>query len=227
MVLVPLVLFTRPAVLGAMGEYGKQNVPYGPAIADILASNKDRPSIVLATDHQLAGNFRLHAADIPVTIPGYERLEQPYAFDATHPVLVVWRRSSGKAVPVPACRTAGTGSNAKAHWPAKELDVRDVAAALPLWAGGRPLSFQLCLDLPGSRIVGQARSRFPNISGNTKEHRQRTGKLRCVDDLEKRHGNQENQPIEHRHQKEARPEADRLAFPVQRRLGEEARYLAR
>ena len=132
MVLVPLVLFTRPAVLGAWGEYGKQNVPYGPAIATILASNKDRPSLVLATDQQLAGNFRLHAADIQTTIPGYERLEQPYAFDATHPLLVVWRRSSGKAVPL-----LPVGLKAwlerKGAWPAKEPEVRE--AALPYHYG--------------------------------------------------------------------------------------------
>ena len=91
MVLVPLVLVTRPHVLGATGYYGKQNVPYGPAIAEILASNKDRPSIIVATEQQLAGNLRLHATDIPVTVPGYERFEQPYQFDATHPVLLVWR----------------------------------------------------------------------------------------------------------------------------------------
>ena len=74
MVIVPFVLFFRPMVLGAMGDYGKQNVPYGPAVDAILASGKDRPSIVLAIDHQLAGNFRLHAPDIPVIIPGYGNL---------------------------------------------------------------------------------------------------------------------------------------------------------
>ena len=98
MVIVPFVLFFRPIVLGAMGEYGKQNVPYGPAVDAILASGKDRPSIVLAIDHQLAGNFRLHAPDIPVVIPGYGNLSKPFAFDAAHPVLAVWRRD-GKAAP--------------------------------------------------------------------------------------------------------------------------------
>ena len=98
MVIVPSVLFFRPMVHGAIGDYGKQNVPYGPAVDAILASGKDRPSIVLAIDHQLAGNLRLHAPDIPVVIPGYGNLSKPFAFDATHPVLAVWRRN-GKAAP--------------------------------------------------------------------------------------------------------------------------------
>ena len=78
-------------IQGATGEYGKQNVPYGPAVAEILASNPDRPSVILASDHQLAGNVRLHAPDIPVVLPGYEDLEPPFLFDASHPVLAVWR----------------------------------------------------------------------------------------------------------------------------------------
>ena len=132
MVLVPLVLFTRPMAVGAMGDYGKQNVPYGLAVATILASNKDRPSIVLALDQHLAGNFRLHAGDIPITIPGYEPLERPYAFDATHPLLVVWRKSNGRADPrLPDALKAWL--ERKGVWPAEEPQVRD--AALPYHYG--------------------------------------------------------------------------------------------
>ena len=72
MLLVPARALRAADVLGATGDYGKQNVPYGPAVAEILASNPDRPSVILASDHQLAGNLRLHAPDIPVTLPGYE-----------------------------------------------------------------------------------------------------------------------------------------------------------
>lgn len=132
MVIVPLVLFTRPIVVGAMGDYGKQNVPYGPAIAEILASNKDRPSIVVAMDQQLAGNLRLHAAGIPVTVPGYERFEEPYTFDATHPLLLIWRRRDGQ----PALELDGgmrAWLDGKAGLAGKELEVRD--AALPYHYG--------------------------------------------------------------------------------------------
>lgn len=98
MVAVPLALFTRTPLLGAMGRYGKQNVPYGPAITAILSSNKDQPLVILADDHQMAGNLRLHAQDIPVMLPGYESFERPYAFDPAHPALAVWR-NKGKPDP--------------------------------------------------------------------------------------------------------------------------------
>ena len=125
MVVVPLVLAARPHILGATGDYGKQNVPYGPAIAEILASNEDRPSIVVAPDHQLAGNLRLHASDIPVTVPGYERFEQPYAFDVTHPVLLVWRKRSGQ--PAPELHKAIRDWLDRKALAEQELDIRDVA----------------------------------------------------------------------------------------------------
>lgn len=96
MVAIPLVIFLRPIVGGALGDYGKQNVPYGQALAQILASNPHRPSIVVAGDRQLAGNIRLTAPDIPSTAPGYEAYDRPYAFDAAHPILVVWRTRDGK-----------------------------------------------------------------------------------------------------------------------------------
>ncbi|MEP9386977.1 glycosyltransferase family 39 protein [Mesorhizobium sp. KR9-304] len=131
MVLVPLVLLTRPFVMGAMGAYGKQNVPYGPAVAEILAAGKDGPSVILAADQQLAGNFRLHAPHIPVVIPGYGPLSKPFAFDATHPVLAVWRRN-GKAMPkLSAGMRAWLDGNAGLA--GRELDVRD--AALPYHYG--------------------------------------------------------------------------------------------
>jgi hypothetical protein len=100
MIFIPALLLTRPMIQGATESYGKQNVPYGPAVAEILASNPDRPSAILASDHQLAGNVRLHAPEIPVILPGYEDLEPPFLFDAAHPVLAVWRsRIDGDRVP--------------------------------------------------------------------------------------------------------------------------------
>jgi 4-amino-4-deoxy-L-arabinose transferase-like glycosyltransferase len=126
MVLVPILLFARAPVLGAMGDYGKQNVPYGPAVDAILASGKDRPSIVLASDHQLAGNLRLHAADISVTIPGYEALTQPYAFDATHPVLAIWR-AKRDGEPAPELNAGMRAWLDKAGLAGRDVEVRDIA----------------------------------------------------------------------------------------------------
>jgi hypothetical protein len=126
MVAIPLVIFLRPIVGGALGDYGKQNVPYGQALAQILASNPHRPSIVVAGDRQLAGNIRLTAPDIPSTAPGYEAYDRPYAFDADHPVLVVWRSLDGRSTANPSrylwrwLENKGLSD--------KPLDVREAAA---------------------------------------------------------------------------------------------------
>ncbi|MBW8446340.1 MAG: glycosyltransferase family 39 protein [Arenimonas sp.] len=101
MVLIPLVLFVRIPLHGQLGKYEKINVPYAMAVEQILASDANRPSLILADDQQLAGNIRLNAPEIPVTIPGYEAFETPYAFDATHPLLVVWRNRGRETMPLP------------------------------------------------------------------------------------------------------------------------------
>lgn len=101
MVLIPLVLFVRIPLHGMLGKYEKLNVPYEAAVAQILASEPNRPSLVLASDQQIAGNIRLNAPDIPVIIPGYEAFEKPFLFDATHPLLVVWRNRGRDTMPLP------------------------------------------------------------------------------------------------------------------------------
>lgn len=98
LIIVPALLFCRPFVQGFLGEYSKKNVPYGPAIVEILRSGGHHPSIVVAGDIQLAGNVRLNAPDTAVTTPGYGHLERPFAFDATHPVLIIWRTWTGQSV---------------------------------------------------------------------------------------------------------------------------------
>ena len=66
-----------------------------------------------------------------MVIPGYANLSKPFAFDATHPVLAVWRRN-GKAAP-----KLSTGMTAwldeKAGLAGKAPDMRD--AALPYHYG--------------------------------------------------------------------------------------------
>jgi 4-amino-4-deoxy-L-arabinose transferase-like glycosyltransferase len=99
MTVILLILGLRTPVMGWLGRYERPNVPYGPAIEAILASGRNRPSLAVAADQQLAGNIRLQAKDIAVTVPGFEHLEPVYTFDSAHPVLLVWR---GKGEPVPA-----------------------------------------------------------------------------------------------------------------------------
>lgn len=101
MVAVPLVLFARVPLAQWTGHYVKLNVPYRPAVEAILASGPHRPSLVIAEDLQLAGNFRLNAPDIPVVMPGYAHFEENYLFDATHPLLLVWRTEGDREVAVP------------------------------------------------------------------------------------------------------------------------------
>ena len=98
MILIPLVLFVRVPAAQYLGRYAKLNVPYQPAIEAILATSRHGPSVIATADMQMAGNIRLNAPGIPVMIPGYERLGGPYAFDATHPVLLIWR-GKGEAEP--------------------------------------------------------------------------------------------------------------------------------
>jgi len=91
MIAIPLVLFIRVPAAQYLGRYQKLNVPYQPAIADILVSGKHRPSLIMASDMQLAGSICLAVQHIPVVTPGYEHFEKGYRFDPDHPILLVWR----------------------------------------------------------------------------------------------------------------------------------------
>ena len=125
MIAVPLALFARVPVAQWTGRYGKINVPYGPALERILASGEHRPGLVIAEDLQLAGNIRLNAPDLPVVAPGYRRFEKGHAFDAAHPLLLVWRTEgdAGTAVPEPVARLLAADVEAGAVAP----EPRDIA----------------------------------------------------------------------------------------------------
>ncbi len=148
MVAVPLVLFTRPFLGGRLMEYGKQNVAYGPAIAGMLASAADRPSVILTLDHQLAGNLRLHAKDIPVAVPGYP-FPEDFVFDATHPVLAVWRRRDGQPTLNPS-DGMWTWLNRRAGLAGKPLDARDIAVPYHYGRDGDLYHFGYACILPTS-----------------------------------------------------------------------------
>lgn len=148
MILIPALLYTRPLVQGATGEYGKQNVPYGPAIARILAENPHRPSVILAGDHQLAGNLRLHASDIPVAVPGYEAMEQPFVFDATHPVLVMWRSRLQRELRPALPADMRSWLDRKAGLAGRDLEARDAVIPYNLGREGDAYHFSYAWVYP-------------------------------------------------------------------------------
>lgn len=82
-------------------RYGGIHVPNGPAVTAILAKSANRPSLVLAEDEALAGNIRRAAPDLAVVTPAHSGFAKGYAFDAIHPLLLVWRANdnAGEAVP--------------------------------------------------------------------------------------------------------------------------------
>ena len=130
MIVVPLALFLRVPAARLTGDYKKINVPYRPAIEAILSAGRHRPALIATGEEQMAGNLRLNAPDIPVTIPGSEIVRQPLAFDAEHPLLLVWRDDGKADAPLePALRDwyeayvrAATGTA-----PAEPLGARNIA----------------------------------------------------------------------------------------------------
>lgn len=101
MVIIPLILLVRIPIHGMTGRYEKNNVPYGQAVQTIIAGEANRPSLILTSDQQMAGNIRLQEPDVPVMLPGYEAFLKPFAFDSTHPILVVWRNRGKADLPLP------------------------------------------------------------------------------------------------------------------------------
>jgi hypothetical protein len=100
LIAIPLVLAARVPAAMFVDRYSRINEPNRPAIEAILAAGQQPPSLILAEDAALAGNVRLGARTIPVITPSLSQFEKGYAFDATHPLLVVWR-SQGGDKPVP------------------------------------------------------------------------------------------------------------------------------
>lgn len=99
MVAIPAILFARSTSIGALEHYGKQHVPYGPAVREILATGDVSPSLVVTDEAYLPGNIRLHAPDIPVAAPSYPSSLSDYPFDDSHPWLAIWRNMDGTPVP--------------------------------------------------------------------------------------------------------------------------------
>ncbi|GEO84450.1 MULTISPECIES: glycosyltransferase family 39 protein [Alphaproteobacteria] len=91
LVALPIVMLVRIPIHGMTGRYEKLNVDYPSAISQILASSPTKPSIVLTIDSQLAGNIRLSAPALLVTIDGYEVLDKGLTADDGQPVLAIWR----------------------------------------------------------------------------------------------------------------------------------------
>ena len=99
MVIIPAILFGRSTSIGALEHYGKQHVPYGPAVHEILATGALPPAFIVTAEAYLPGNVRLHAPDIPVASLGYPTALKDYPFDAQHPWLAIWRTMDGTPMP--------------------------------------------------------------------------------------------------------------------------------
>ena len=101
MLAVPVGLVAHVLAPQWGGRYGSVHIPNGPAVAAILAEGADRPSLVMAEDEALAGNIRRAAPGLTVVTPDHAGFAKGYAFDATHPLLLIWRanEAAGDAVP--------------------------------------------------------------------------------------------------------------------------------
>jgi 4-amino-4-deoxy-L-arabinose transferase-like glycosyltransferase len=53
-----------------IGDYGKEHIPYGPFLEQVMAERGERPSYIVSSDLMLAGNVRLPLPTVPVFIPG-------------------------------------------------------------------------------------------------------------------------------------------------------------
>ena len=100
LIAVPIGLAGRVPAAHWTGQYTRINVPYASAIETILAAGPHPPSVILAGDGELAGNIRL-GTGIPVIAPIYRQFEKGYVFDASHPLLVLWRGGDKGDAPMP------------------------------------------------------------------------------------------------------------------------------
>ncbi|MBX3598952.1 MAG: glycosyltransferase family 39 protein [Rhizobiaceae bacterium] len=99
MVIIPAVLFARSTSIGALEHYGKQHVPYGAAVNEVLAMSSTPPALIITDESYLPGNIRLHAPHIPVAATSYLPNLADYAFDKSHPWLAMWRSTDGAPEP--------------------------------------------------------------------------------------------------------------------------------
>jgi 4-amino-4-deoxy-L-arabinose transferase-like glycosyltransferase len=91
MIAVPMAIATRTLAAFWLQNYSKIDMPYGMSIESIIAFGDHPPSIVFVEDAGLAGDIRLRTNEIPVVTRATSYRERGYQFDATHPLLVVWR----------------------------------------------------------------------------------------------------------------------------------------
>ena len=101
MVAVPMGLAAH-AFAPVWGQrYGSVHIPSGPAVTTILAQSANPPSLILTQDEALAGNIRRAAPGLTVVTPSHSGFAKGYRFDATHPLLLVWRDNGENEAAVP------------------------------------------------------------------------------------------------------------------------------
>jgi len=150
MVLIPLVLFVRIPLHGQLGKYEKLNVPYEAAVAQILSSEPNPPSLILASDQQMAGNIRLNAPDDPGDHPRLRGLRRALRLRCHA------SGSGGLAQSRPRDHAAAGRRRPMACRPRQPTGRRDEdhRPALYLRARGRPLPLRLRLPLSAGELRG-------------------------------------------------------------------------
>ncbi|TCL76219.1 glycosyltransferase family 39 protein [Rhizobium sp. BK251] len=99
MVAVIAILSTRMLIGPLVGDYQRLNIPYR-ALAEIISREVGAsPAAIVSIDPHLAGNMRLQMPDAPVMSPIYSDFQPSFQWDATHPVVFVWRERYGGPPP--------------------------------------------------------------------------------------------------------------------------------
>lgn len=99
MIAIPAALYARSTSIGALEHYGKQHVPYGAAVQQILGTSPIPPALIVTDESYLPGNIRLHAPEIAAVSQNYPPSLEDYQFGAQHPWLAVWRKPDGAPDP--------------------------------------------------------------------------------------------------------------------------------
>jgi len=116
-----------------LGQYGKENLPAGPFIEQVLAEQPGtRPAYVIAGDIFLAASARLKLPDARVVQTGFRQAPPLSEAEKTQPGLIIWRPAGGNAE-IPAHLKAYVAEQGIAP---ENLSPRTLAVPY-LFAGGR------------------------------------------------------------------------------------------
>ncbi|MGK6317518.1 ArnT family glycosyltransferase [Neorhizobium sp. DT-125] len=82
------------------GDYGKENLPAGPFIRQVLAEQPGvKPAYVIVSDQFLAASARLELPDARVLLPSFEQTPPPDGTEKARPGLVIWSTPGDAGIP--------------------------------------------------------------------------------------------------------------------------------